>query len=111
MCRLFPPRLTKYEANGSPVLGLPYSSIGIKDFIDDIKQATSRMEKLSDYSVSIIIFDDYGFHTEYESMSHGKIGPGLTSLLDKNENWWKRIVLYTYNKTLPKGIPYTHRKD
>jgi hypothetical protein len=105
--------------NIAKVVILNSKSIGIKDFINDIKQDISRMEKLSDYSVSIIIFDDYGFHVEYELMrallrhrvSHGKISSGLTSLLDKNENWWKRIVLYIYNKTLPKGIPYTHRKD
>lgn len=96
--------------NIAKVVILNNNSIGMRDFIEDAKQTISRMEKLSDHSVSIVTFHDYGFHYQYEDIRSESFGVGLKSAINGNVGW-KRIILFVYNKTIPKGIPYTHRKD
>lgn len=57
--------------NIAKVVILNNNSIGMRDFIEDAKQTISRMEKLSDHSVSIVTFHDYGFHYQYEDIHIG----------------------------------------
>lgn len=86
--------------NIAKVVILNSKSIGIGDFIEDIKQTISMMEKLSDYSVCIVAFTDYGFYNEYEDMINKPPGPKLKTLIEGNLTNWRRIVLLVYNKTL-----------
>jgi hypothetical protein len=77
---------------------------GIKDVMEDIKPVVSRMENFSHYAVSLIIFTGYGFHTDYQNIRKNTLGrcsrsgPGLSSLINVNDNTEERIVLFIYKK-------------
>ncbi len=84
------------------------NSKGIRDVIDDIKPVVARMEEISDYSISTIIFIKYGLYTDYKNIREENPDPKfldhitsrgrISQLINTNDDTEKRIILYIYRK-------------